>query len=162
MATRVGLITRSPEETRAVGAAMGKHLDCRAIITLTGDLGSGKTCLVQGLAEGLQVPSCYYITSPSYTLINEYPGRCTLYHIDLYRLDGVEDASDIGLDDALYGEGVAAIEWADRLPEGGIVDPIEVCISTAPGGENWRRIEVAATGAETFMAHLERLSEEKK
>ena len=162
MATRVGLITRSPEETRALGAAMGRRIDPPAVVALTGDLGSGKTCFVQGLAEGLEAPPEFYITSPSYTLINEYPGRCPLYHIDLYRLDGVEDTADIGLDDALCGDGVAAIEWPDRLPDELIADRIEVRISGDAGGETWRRIEIAAEGQVRLMAHLKGLSEEKR
>jgi tRNA threonylcarbamoyladenosine biosynthesis protein TsaE len=135
-------------------------LDCPAVITLTGELGSGKTCFVQGLAEGLETPPEYYITSPSYTLVNEYPGRCTFYHIDLYRLDSVEDAAEIGLDDALYGEGVAAIEWPDRLPEGLIADPIAVHIAFDPGDETHRRIEVTIVETEKWMAALERFSQD--
>ena len=162
MATRVGLITRSPEETRALGAAMGRVIESPAVVALTGDLGSGKTCLVQGLAEGLDVPPEFYITSPSYTLINAYPGRRPLYHIDMYRLDSVDDTADIGLDDALYGDGVAAIEWPDRLPDGLIADRIDVRISGNAGGETWRRIEVAAKGQLRLMDHLKGLSEEEK
>lgn len=160
MATRVGLTTRSPEETRALGAALGRRIEPPAVVTLIGDLGSGKTCLVQGLAEGLDVPPEFYITSPSYTLINEYPGRCTLYHIDLYRLGGVDEAADIGLDDALYGNGVAAIEWPDRLPEGLIADPVEIRILAVEGDEDRRWLEVSASGRETLMEHLKPLSQE--
>ena len=160
MATRVGLISRSPEETRMGGAALGRCLDCPAVITLTGELGSGKTCFVQGLAEGLETPPEYYIASPSYTLVNEYPGRCTLYHIDLYRLDSVDDAVDIGLDDALYGDGVTAIEWPDRLPEGLIADPIAIRISFDPKEETHRRIEVTAVRTEKWMAVLEGFSQD--
>jgi len=69
------------------------------------------------LARGLTVPSDYYITSPTFTLVNEYPGRLPLFHIDLYRLETVRDLEDIGLDDLLYDQAVLAIEWADRLAE---------------------------------------------
>jgi tRNA threonylcarbamoyladenosine biosynthesis protein TsaE len=87
------------------------------IIALIGDLGSGKTAFVQGLASGLDVPVEYYVTSPTFTLINEYPGRLPLYHADLYRLETVRDFEDIGLDELLYGQGVLAVEWADKLAE---------------------------------------------
>jgi len=86
-------------------------------LALTGSLGSGKTTIIQGLARGLDVPRSYHITSPTFTLINEYPGRHTLYHVDLYRLEHSDDIEEIGLYD-LFGEGsVVAIEWADRLTD---------------------------------------------
>ena len=96
--------TRSPGATRALGRAIGEQLSRAMVVALYGDLGSGKTVLVQGLARGLAVPEDYPVTSPSYTLINEYPGRLTLYHVDLYRLAGVSDFEDIGLFDILDGE----------------------------------------------------------
>ena len=110
------IITRSPEETRTVGENLGSCVRPGAVIALSGDLGSGKTCLVQGLARGLGVPEECYVTSPSYTLINEYPGRCPLFHADLYRLNHAADLEDIGLYDMIWdGAGVAAIEWAGML-----------------------------------------------
>jgi tRNA threonylcarbamoyladenosine biosynthesis protein TsaE len=70
---------------------------------------------VQGLAKGLEVPDGYYITSPTFTLINEYPGRLSLVHVDLYRLESIDDLEDLGLDELLYGQAVIAIEWAEKL-----------------------------------------------
>jgi tRNA threonylcarbamoyladenosine biosynthesis protein TsaE len=96
------------------------------IFALIGYLGSGKTMFVQGLARGLDVPNKYYVTSPSFTLINEYPGRWPLRHIDLYRLDADLDPDDLGLTDILRGEGVAAIEWADKLPGHAVFDRLEI------------------------------------
>ncbi len=87
------------------------------IIALVGDLGCGKTVFVQGLAQGLKVPSDYYITSPTFTLINEYPGRLPLVHVDLYRLETVQDLADIGLEELLRDQAVFAIEWADKLTQ---------------------------------------------
>ncbi len=110
------MISRSREETCNLGRKIGESLQPGALVALTGDLGSGKTAFVQGLARGLGVPRDYYITSPTYTLINEYPGRCPLFHADLYRLENNADIEDIGLYDILRkGEGVAAVEWAERL-----------------------------------------------
>ena len=85
------------------------------VVALVGELGSGKTAFVQGLARGLQVPETYRITSPTFTIINEYPGRCRLIHVDLYRIDTRSDLQDLGLEDLLHSDGVAAIEWAERL-----------------------------------------------
>ena len=87
------------------------------VLGLSGDLGSGKTAFVQGLAVGLEVPDEYYITSPTFTLINEYPGRLPLFHIDLYRLDGICDLEDIGLDELFYDQAVLAIEWAEKMSD---------------------------------------------
>lgn len=112
------IITHSPRQTRALGNELGQRLDKGMVLGLNGDLGSGKTCFVQGLARGLEVPAAYDITSPTYTLIHEYPGRLPLYHVDLYRLESPVDSAAMGLDDILYGNVVVAVEWADRLAPG--------------------------------------------
>ncbi len=91
--------------------------DSGMVLALVGELGSGKTAFVQGLARGLQVPETYRITSPTFTIINEYPGRCRLIHVDLYRIDTRSDLQDLGLEDLLHSDGVAAIEWAERLQQ---------------------------------------------
>jgi tRNA threonylcarbamoyladenosine biosynthesis protein TsaE len=104
------------EVTRRVGRDIGRALTSPMLIRLMGNLGCGKTAFVQGLAEGLEVPQAYYITSPTFTLINEYPGRLPLYHVDLYRLEGMVDLDDIGLDEIIAADGVVAVEWAEKLP----------------------------------------------
>ncbi len=109
------LTTHSPEETSNLGQKMGAIIAEPLLLALSGELGSGKTAFVQGLAKGLDVPEEYYITSPTFTLVNEYPGRLRLFHIDLYRLDQYGDLEDIGLYDILEGDGVVAIEWAEKL-----------------------------------------------
>jgi tRNA threonylcarbamoyladenosine biosynthesis protein TsaE len=109
--------TENQKETRKLGRLIGHFVQSGLLIKLIGDLGSGKTCFVQGLAEGLEVPEEFDITSPTYTLIHEYPGRIGLFHIDLYRIHGETDAEAIGLWDALDPASVVAVEWADRLPD---------------------------------------------
>ena len=111
------ITTRSIDETQRLSQKLGRLLNQPLIIALRGDLGSGKTAFVQGLAKGLEVPDKYYITSPTFTLINEYPGRLPLMHVDLYRLDNVADLEDIGLDERLYDKAVIAVEWADKLSD---------------------------------------------
>jgi tRNA threonylcarbamoyladenosine biosynthesis protein TsaE len=108
----------SPEETIRFGVQLGRQLFPGALIALSGELGSGKTCLVQGIARGLDVPEGLYVTSPTYTLINEYHGRLTLFHIDVYRLEGVPDLEDIGFSDILAADGVTVIEWAEKVLDG--------------------------------------------
>ncbi len=117
----------SPEATRQLGFRMGRMLAPPAVLVLTGDLGSGKTAFVQGIAQGLDVPEDYYVTSPTYTIINEYPGRHRLFHIDLYRTGGPDDFEAIGLYDILHDtEAVVAVEWAERLGAALPADPIAV------------------------------------
>jgi tRNA threonylcarbamoyladenosine biosynthesis protein TsaE len=91
-----------------------------------GDLGSGKTVFVQGLARGLAVPKAFMITSPSYTLINEYPGRVPLFHADLYRLSTAMDVESTGLLDILDAHGVLVIEWAERISKESLAEDVVV------------------------------------
>ncbi len=111
------ITTHSAVETRQLGQKIGSLIKQPLMIALIGDLGSGKTAFVQGLARGLDVAADYYITSPTFTLINEYPGRLPLFHVDLYRLETVNDLEDIGLDELLYDQAVLAIEWADKMAD---------------------------------------------
>ena len=111
------IMTHSVDGTRKLGQKIGTLITQPLVIALIGDLGSGKTAFVQGLAKGLEVPDGYYITSPTFTLINEYPGRYPLVHMDLYRLENTSDLADIGLDEVLQGQAVIAIEWADKLSD---------------------------------------------
>ncbi len=96
------------------GQRLAAELRAGDVLALTGDLGAGKTCLVKGIARGLGI--LQEITSPTFTLINEYVGgRLPLYHVDLYRLDSAEQALQIGLDDYLGRDGVTVIEWAEKV-----------------------------------------------
>jgi len=138
--------TNSPEETRELGAKIGKWIQAGTVIALTGDLGSGKTIFVQGLARGLGVPDDYYITSPSYTLINEYPARYALFHVDLYRIENPVDFDDIGLYEILHGNGVTAIEWAGRLRKDLLADHIDIQLEIT--ADESRKIRITAYGLE--------------
>lgn len=111
------ITTFSLDETRALGQKIGATVTGGTVIALTGDLGSGKTSFVQGLARGLEVSPDFYITSPTYTLINEYPGRYRLFHVDLYRIESPFDIEEIGLFDIMGGDGITVIEWADRIED---------------------------------------------
>src|SRR5665647_2885496 len=96
------LISKSPTETFSIGRLLGEGLTEGDCVALTGELGAGKTCLTQGIAAGLGVPDCYVVTSPTFTLINEYPGGdAILYHLDVYRLTGSEDLLEMGYEEYL-------------------------------------------------------------
>lgn len=110
------VVTRSPEETQKLAARIGSETLPETLIALYGDLGSGKTTFVQGLAKGLQVPDDCYVTSPTYTLVHEYQGRFPLYHVDLYRIGGEGDLADIGFEEIVCRPAIVAVEWPDRLP----------------------------------------------
>lgn len=107
--------TTSPEETHRVAADLLKGLGPGTVLALHGELGAGKTCFVQGLAQALGVKRA--VSSPTFTLVNEYPGPLPLYHIDLYRIGGVNEAFGLGIEEYLESEGITAIEWAERVAE---------------------------------------------
>jgi len=154
--------TRSVEETQALAEMMGRFLADGLVIALTGDLGSGKTAFVQGLARGLQVPVEYYITSPTFTLINEYPGRLPLFHVDLYRIDRPEEVESIGLHDIMRGDGVTVIEWADRIQSELPDERLQIHFEMTD--EQFRNIIVTATGsvAVSMIGLIAKKVEEKK
>ena len=109
------IISHSPEETFDLGRRLAAELRPGAVLALAGNLGAGKTQFVRGLAAGLGIAT--EATSPTFTLIHEYPGPVPLYHIDLYRLESEDEVLAIGIDDYLEASGITAIEWADKFPE---------------------------------------------
>jgi len=141
---RIWILTDSSEKTRELGEKIGLQLTGGTVLALIGALGSGKTCFVQGLAKGLEVPEDYYITSPTYTLINEYPGRHSLFHADLYRIEGCINYDETGLDEIICGDGVVALEWADRLDEDLLTEHITIYFEILD--DNLRRITITAHG----------------
>ena len=106
------LISHSPEETQKLGKRLGQLALPGDVFLLAGELGAGKTCLTQGIAWGLNINE--YTLSPTFVIMRELYGRLPLYHIDLYRLERIEESLDLGLDDYLYGRGVCVIEWAEK------------------------------------------------
>ena len=131
-------ITRSPEETEAVGAALGKILLPGTVIAYEGDLGAGKTAFTRGLARGLGCSDI--VTSPTYTIVNEYlSGRIPLFHFDMYRLRSSDDLWDIGWEDYLERGGVCAVEWSENVADA-MENPIRVRIEKT--GEEDRRITI--------------------
>ena len=108
--------TTGDEETEALGERLASRLAPGDLLALYGELGAGKTCLVRGIARGLGIDASN-VASPSFTLINEYPGRVPLVHVDGYRLDSAEAFEELGLTDYFEGEGILVIEWAEKVPD---------------------------------------------
>jgi tRNA threonylcarbamoyladenosine biosynthesis protein TsaE len=131
------IVTRSDAETEALGAALAARLGAGARVLLYGELGAGKTAVVRGLAAGLGIDPDE-VSSPTFTLVQEYRGRLPLFHVDLYRVAPAE-VDDLGLD-ALAAEGVLAIEWAERLPR---PDAGAIRVQLEHAGEDARRVTVS-------------------
>ncbi len=144
----MNVITHSPEETQKLGKRIGEIALSGDVFLLSGNLGAGKTCFTQGLAWGLGIEE--YAMSPSFIIARELWGRLPLYHIDLYRLDRIEETTDLGLDDYIYGQGVCVIEWAEKalniLPEEHLlieisyIDATERCLQMKPSGGRYESI----------------------
>ena len=127
------LQTAGPEQTRRVGALIGRQARAGDVFLLSGPLGAGKTCLTQGIAAGLGVEG--YVRSPTFVLMTRHHGRLTLHHLDLYRIGGPEEAWDLGLDEQLFGDGICVIEWAERAESVLPPEALWVELAYAPGEE---------------------------
>jgi len=148
--------SHSPVETRRLGRILGERLRGGDVVGIEGPLGAGKTCLVQGLAEGLEVDSRVPVTSPTFVIVAEYPGRVWLRHADFYRVESYARLLDAGFDDLCDANGVLVVEWPERFPEALPSERLEIRIDSGPGPEE-RRIRIAARGerAEKIQEELE-------
>lgn len=140
---RVVFFTSSPEETKELGRILGRHLNKGDVIGLNGELGAGKTCFVQGVAEGLGIPKEEYVRSPSFVIMNEYRGKISLYHLDFYRLEEGE-VRDLHIEEYLGHRGIAIIEWAERGI--GLLPPESLIVDFHIVDEGSRRIEFKGKG----------------
>ncbi|CEN97361.1 MAG: tRNA (adenosine(37)-N6)-threonylcarbamoyltransferase complex ATPase subunit type 1 TsaE [Paeniclostridium sp.] len=111
----VKIYLENEEQTKDIGYKLGKMVTPKSVICLIGDLGAGKTTMTQSLAKALEVDD--YITSPTFTIVNEYEGRIPLYHFDVYRIGSSDEMYDIGFDEYIDGDGVCIIEWANLIED---------------------------------------------
>ena len=112
---KVSLTTHSERETQQVGELLGKMLTQAAVVSLTGELGAGKTVFAKGVAQGLEIEKP--VRSPTFTLMQTYQGRLKLFHFDFYRLELVDELEELGLEEYLEGQGIALLEWGENFPE---------------------------------------------
>lgn len=138
------LQTKSASETIRIGRSIGSRLLSGDVVALVGELGAGKTQLIKGIATGAGVGKPTYISSPSFTLINEYPGRIPFYHIDLFRLGWEKEAEELGLEDYFQSEGITVIEWADKIPS--LLPREMLLIHIVYAGKNRRSLEITGIG----------------
>jgi tRNA threonylcarbamoyladenosine biosynthesis protein TsaE len=138
---RLTVISSDPAETFRMGRMIGEALKEGAIVALIGELGAGKTSLTQGIARGLGIQEGYQITSPTFTLINEYPGRLNLVHLDVYRLAGSADLPDLGYEEFIFSKSVTVIEWAEKIRD--VLPDKTIFITMTYLDQNRRRIEIS-------------------
>ena len=148
------LNSHSPEQTQLLGSYLWELAQKADIFLLTGELGTGKTCLVQGIARGLDVKE--YAFSPSFVILREYHGRLPLYHIDFYRLDHIEEIADLGLEEYFYGGGVCVVEWAEKGLQVVPRDNLLITIHYIPASETGRSICLKPKG-ERYQELIEQL-----
>lgn len=133
-------LSHNPEETEALGEQLAASLRRGDVIAYLGDLGAGKTAFTRGLARGLGCTG--RVTSPTFTIVNEYEGSIPLFHFDMYRLGDADELFDIGWDEYLARGGVCAVEWSERIRTEIPADAITVTICRCEENEDWRRITV--------------------
>ena len=134
------LVSRSADETQALGERLGAKLGKGDVVACIGALGAGKTCFLQGLARGLGVATD--VTSPTFVLINQYQGgRLPVYHVDAYRTASLTELVDLGLEEMLHGEGVTIVEWADKLMP--LLPARAVTVTIGGLGDEPREIELS-------------------
>ncbi len=144
---QVRLISRSERATLDLAESLGKALSPGAVIALCGDLGAGKTLFVRGLTRGLDTDETVPVCSPTFTLVNVYPGDCPVIHADLYRLSDEEELEAIGLGDYDYDSGVLVVEWADKIPTALPRDHLTIGLKVLSLTK--RQIEARANGPES-------------
>ncbi|HKQ64511.1 MAG TPA: tRNA (adenosine(37)-N6)-threonylcarbamoyltransferase complex ATPase subunit type 1 TsaE [Methylomirabilota bacterium] len=132
------IVTATADETEAAGERLGRRLQPGAVVALTGELGAGKTCFVQGLVRGLGAP--VRATSPTFVLVNQYRGRLLVHHVDAYRTDSMTELMDLGLLDLMGGDDVTLIEWADKLEP--LLPPDAIRVHIAGVGDEPRTITI--------------------
>jgi tRNA threonylcarbamoyladenosine biosynthesis protein TsaE len=146
-------MAESPEEMRRLGARLGQAMRAGDVVALTGALGTGKTTFAQGLAQGLGVAPDRHVASPSFSLVNEHPGRTPFVHVDFYRIRSAAELPELGLDEAI-DRAATAIEWAERFPDVLPADHLQITLATENTG--CRRLALQAHGprSQTLLAAM--------
>ncbi|MBS4538098.1 tRNA (adenosine(37)-N6)-threonylcarbamoyltransferase complex ATPase subunit type 1 TsaE [Clostridium sp. D2Q-11] len=150
----IKIITNSLKETEKLGEKIGKSLKSGDVLCLDGDLGAGKTTLTQSIAKGLDVDD--YVTSPTFTIVNEYEGRFHVNHFDVYRIADVDEMYDIGYEEYVYSDSVTIIEWASMIDEILPEDRVEIKINKLQDDGREIKIEVKGKGNKELIKELDK------
>ena len=148
----IDLVTQGPDQTRDAAAALAELLAPGDVVNLTGELGAGKTAFVQGAARALGVDGP--VVSPTFVLVREYRGQMPIYHVDVYRLDRLQEVHDLGFEDLLDPAGVVFVEWGDAVEA--LLPDNHLRVELGTEGEDTRRLRVSARGP-AWAARWERL-----
>jgi tRNA threonylcarbamoyladenosine biosynthesis protein TsaE len=149
------LFSHSEQWTEEFGRIVGSVLQPGDFLALYGDLGGGKTCFTRGVVAALAPESAHLVASPTYAIMNQYPGRVPVYHFDFYRLASYDDIAELGFDDYFQGDGVCIAEWSERL--GDSLPPDHLSITFEYVGDTSRKISIAGQGA-NFRSLLSKIS----
>lgn len=150
------ITTGSSVETEELGGSIGSLLQRGSFLALRGDLGGGKTCLTRGVVAALAPQSSALVASPTYAIMNSYPGDIPVYHFDFYRLSGDDDVAELGFEEYFYGDGVCVVEWSERLDELLPDDCLTLLFEYA--GNDRRLITISGSGQKS-AAIIKQLSE---
>lgn len=157
------ITTGSSGETEELGATVGSLLKPGSFLALRGDLGGGKTCLTRGVVASMAPQSVHLVASPTYAIMNCYPGDTPVYHFDFYRLAGDDDIAELGFEEFFYGDGVCVVEWSERLAE--LIPDDVLTLLFEYAGDDRRLITITSSGQRSdnvFEQLTERLQQQKK
>lgn len=145
--SRLAIISGSSQETEEAGRQLGALLAGGNFIALHGELGSGKTCFTRGVVAAAAPESAHLVSSPTFAIMNEYPGAIPVYHFDFYRLNNGHEIVELGFEEYLHGNGICIAEWSERLGE--LLPPDHLSVNFEYTGDDQRNISFEATGTET-------------
>lgn len=155
--SKLALLSRSSSETEELGQLFGSVLVRGTFVALRGDLGSGKTCFTRGVVASAAPESAHLVASPTFAIMNEYPGITPVYHFDFYRLTSGYEIAELGFEEYFMGDGICIVEWSERLDE--LMPSDHLSVTFEHGGEDLRRLtfEAVGPGAETVLARFAEL-----
>ena len=156
--SQLQIISRSARQTEELGSQIGALLSAGSFIALQGGLGGGKTCFSRGVVASVAPQSARLVASPTYAIMNRYPGQPPVYHFDFYRLSGDDEIAELGFEEYFYGDGICIVEWSERIRD--LMPPDHLTVTFEYDGDNQRTIGITASGPDS-CGILKRLAEER-
>lgn len=153
--SRFSLTSSSPLDTERLGKRLGALLEPGAMLALRGELGGGKTCFTRGVVEGAAPASANMVASPTFAIMNEYPGLPPVYHFDFYRLTSEDEIAELGFEDYFHGNGICIVEWPERLGQLLPADHLSVTFENAAADQRTITLESFGFSSEAVLKQLE-------